>query len=238
MLTHRSFMACSPLVLVGLLAVACAGEDSDDSGDPMAADEDTTAAAEDTGEPPAEDTGEPPAEDTGEPPAEDSSGGDETTGGDIDIDALYDCVESDLQVIQPLSGPGIDPMTGTLVPPMQDTYVLHTTQILVKPDKLEDFLGLNVPIFEQLGQTEGLVGFAIAMEPNCGFSRTMGVWESEAAMYGFVTSGAHLQAMAQTTEVSITGRTTSWTVSVDEMPLTWDMAIAAVAEVEPSAVYE
>jgi quinol monooxygenase YgiN len=239
MLTHiRSSMACSSLVLVGLLTGACADEDPEEPGDTMAADEGTTAAAEDTGEPPpSEDTGEPPAEDSGEPPADDSSGGDETTGG-IDVDALYDCVESDFQVIQPLMGPGIDPETGALLPPMQETYLLHTTQILVKPEKLEEFLGLNFPIFEQLQQTEGLLGFALASEPNCGFSRTMGVWESEAAMLAFVTSGAHLQAMSQTTEVSITGRTTSWTVSADEMPLTWEMAMAEIADVEPSAVYE
>lgn len=239
MLTHfRSSMACSSLLLVGLFATACVEEGTDDSGDPMGADEGTTAAAEESGEPPSsEDTGEPPAEESGEPPADDSSGGDETTGG-IDVDALYDCVESDFQVLQPLMGPGIDPMTGTLLPPMQETYLLHTTQIMVKPEKLEEFLALNVPIFEQLQATEGLLGFSLATEPNCGFSRTMGVWTSEQAMLAFVTSGAHLQAMAQTTEVSLTGRTTSWTVSADEMPLTWEMAFAAIADVEPSAVYD
>lgn len=214
------------LSLLGLLMTACANEDP---GDPMEAEEGTTAAVEDTGEGPGS---------SGEPEPGSSGGADETTGGGIDVDALYDCVDPDFTVIQPLSGPGIDPATGELLAPLQDGYVLHTTQILVKPEKLEEFLALNVPIFEQLMQTEGLLGFALAQEPNCGFSRTMGVWESEAAMFAFVASGAHAQAMAKTTEVSITGRTTAWSVTADELPLTWELAFAAIADVEPSAVYE
>lgn len=215
MLTRiHSFLAPLSLALVGSLTAGCSGEDPDG---PMGGGDGST--------------GEPPE-------GESSGGGDESTGGGIDVDALYDCEEPSFQVIQPLSGPGIDPMTGSLVPPMQESYVLHTTQILVRPEKLEDFLALNMPIFEQLGQTEGLVGFALGMEPNCGFSRTMGIWESEQAMLAFVTSGAHLQAMARTTEVSVTGRTTSWTATADEMPLTWEMALAALDGVEPSAVYE
>lgn len=218
------------LLLVGSLAAACAGEDP---GDPQADDAGTTAA---------EDTDEAPAESSGEAPAG-SSGGDETsgsesTGGAIDVDALYDCEDPDFQVIQPLTGPGIDPMTGTLLEPMQDTYVLHTTQILVKPEELDAFLQLSGGVIEQLLQTEGLVGFALAQEPNCGFSRTMGVWESEQAMLAFVGSGAHAQAMVRTTEVSITGRTTAWTATAAEMPLTWEQALAAIADVEPSPIYQ
>lgn len=214
------------LSLLGLLITACASEDP---GDPMEAEESTTATSEDTGEAPGS---------SGEPEPGSSGAADETTGGGIDVDAFYDCVDPDFTVLQPLAGPGIDPATGELLPPLQDTYVLHTTQLLVKPEKLEEFLALNVPIFEQLMQTEGLVGFALAQEPTCGFSRTMGVWESEAAMFAFVASGAHAQAMVKTTEISITGRTTMWSATADELPLTWEQAIAAIADVEPSAVYE
>lgn len=213
------------LLLLGSLAAACAAEDP---GDPMADDAGTTAA---------EDTGEAPAESSGEAPAE-SSGSDETTGEPIDLDALYDCEDPDFQVIQPLMGPGIDPMTGTIIEPMQDAYVLHTTQILVKPEELDEFLQLSGGVIEQLLQTEGLVGFALAQEPNCGFSRTMGVWESEQAMLAFVGSGAHAQAMVRTTDVSITGRTTAWTATAAEMPLTWEMALAAISDVEPSPIYQ
>ena len=50
MLTRiRSSMACSSLVLVGVLAGACVEEGSSDSGDPTGADEGTTTApAEDS----------------------------------------------------------------------------------------------------------------------------------------------------------------------------------------------
>ena len=227
---HSRIPATLFLLLVGSLAAACAAEDP---GDPMADDAGTTAA-EDTGEAPAESSGAAPAESSGG----DETTGDETTGEPIDLDALYDCEDPDFQVIQPLMGPGIDPMTGTIIEPMQDAYVLHTTQILVKPDELDEFLQLSGGVIEQLLQTEGLVGFALAQEPNCGFSRTMGVWESEQAMLAFVGSGAHAQAMVRTTDVSITGRTTAWTATAAEMPLTWEMALAAIADVEPSPIYQ
>jgi len=232
MRTH--IQASMSLLLVGLLGVGCADEDP---SDPMAADEGSTAAAEDTGEAP-ESTGEAPAESSGEAPEGSSSGGGETTGGGIDVDALYDCEDPDFQVIQPLSGPGIDPMTGTLIEPMQASYALHTTQILVKPEALDQFFQLSGAVIQALATTEGLVGYSLAMEPNCGFSRTMGVWESEQAMLAFVASDAHATAMAHTTEVSVTGRTTAWTVTAAEMPLTWEMALAAIADVEPSPVYQ
>jgi len=233
MLMH--IKATLSLLFVGSLAAACADEDP---GDPM--------AAEDTGDAPAESSGSSSSgsSSSGSSSSGSSSSGagestgDETTGGAIDVDALYDCEDLDFQVIQPLTGPGIDPMTGTLLEPMQDTYVLHTTQILVEPEELDAFFQLSGAVIEQLLQAEGLVGFALAQEPNCGFSRTMGIWESEQAMFAFVGSGAHAQAMAQTTEVSITGRTTAWTATASEMPLTWEMALAAIADVEPSAVYE
>jgi quinol monooxygenase YgiN len=230
--THSS----SFLLLTGLLAVACVAEDP---SDPMAAE--TTAEDGSSGEAPGS-SGEAPAstgevgESTG---AADSSGGaGETTGGGIDIDALYACEDPNFVVFQPLSGPGIDPETGAFLLPMQDTYVLHTTQILPKPEQLETFLELSQAVLEQLSETEGLVGIGLAQEPNCGFFRTMGVWEDEQSMIAFVGSGAHAQAMIQTSAVSVTGRTTVWTAAAAEMPLTWEMAIAEIADVEPLAVYE
>jgi quinol monooxygenase YgiN len=231
----HSSTAPMSLLLVGLLAAACAGEDPDE---PMAAEDGSTAAAEDTGEPPAESTGEAPAESTGEAPEDGSSGGDETTGGGIDVDALFDCEDPDFAVFQPLSGPGIDPDTGAFLEPLQENYVLHVTQILPKPEQLSQFLELSGGVIEEIAQTEGLVGFSLAQEPNCGFFYTMGVWRDEQSIFAFVASDAHALAMTKTSEVSITGRTTSWMAPASEMPLTWEMAKAAIADVEPLAVYE
>jgi len=221
----------SSALLAGLwLASACVDEPTE----PMASDEPMASTSAGDDDDTGTSTGEP------DPPAGADSTGEEggSTGGGLDVDALYDCEEPDFQVIQPLSGPGIDPETGALLEPLQDDYVLHTTQILVMPDQLEPFFALNMPIFEQLAQTDGLIGFALATEPTCGFSRTMGVWRDEQSLLAFVGSGAHAQAMARAREVSITGRTTSWVVTADQLPLTWEMALAAIAEVEPSPVYD
>ncbi len=217
---YRPIHASLSFSLFAVLAIGCTND---------APDADPTPSEESTGDASTGDAS------TGDAPA--STDGADSSGGGLDLDALYECEETELQVIQPLMGPGFDPETGELLEPLQDTYVLHTTQILVKPDQVEAFLALNFPIFEQLGQTEGLVGFALAQEPNCGFSRTMGVWRDEQSMVAFVASGAHVQAMAKSTEVSLTGRTTSWTVTAAEMPLTWELAIAAIAQVEPSPIY-
>jgi quinol monooxygenase YgiN len=222
------------LLFVGLFAAGCPGEDPDD---PMVAEEGSTAAVEDTGDPADESTGEAPGESTSEAPEGSSSGG-ESTGGGIDVDALYDCEDPDFAVFQPLSGPGIDPATGALLEPLQDSYVLHTTQILPKSEQLSQFLELSQGVIQEIAQTEGLVGFSLAQDPNCGFFYTMGVWRDEQSIFAFVASDAHALAMTKTAEVSITGRTTSWTAPASEMPLTWEMAKAAIAEVEPLAVYE
>ena len=235
MLTRiHSSMAPMSLLLVGALAAGCAGEEPDD---PMSAEEGSTTATEETGEAPAESTGDAP-EDTGETPDEGSSGGSETTGGGIDVDELYGCEDPDFAVFQPLMGPGIDPETGAFLEPLQESYVLHVTQILPKPEQLSQFLELSQGVLQGMGETQGLVGFGLAQDPNCGFFYTMGVWRDQQSIFAFVASDAHALAMSKTSEISITGRTTSWEAPASEMPLTWDMAKAALADVEPLAVYE
>ena len=95
------------------------------------------------------------------------------------------------------AGPGYDPQNGPL-DPVQETYIVATTQILVKPEEQMNFLQLTSEVAEQLAGAEGFVGHTLAIEPNCGFYRTMSVWRSEADMYRFVATGAHAKAMGQT----------------------------------------
>lgn len=167
--------------------------------------------------------------------AEDSG----STGEDVDLAELYGCEEPELAVLRPLAGPGYDPQTGLVGEP-QDSYVMHTTQIMLRPDGEAQgyFFELNDAVSQQLETTAGLVGYSLAIEPTCGFLRTMGVWESEEAMYGFVTSGAHLEAMSHSTEVAITGRVAHATVTPEQLQSDlWPTAIATIAEVAPSAAF-
>jgi hypothetical protein len=89
----------------------------------------------------------------------------------------------------------------------------------------------------QLEAAEGFVGYALAIEPNCGFYRTVSLWRSEADMYRFVGIGAHARAMGQTAVVAVTGKTTSWEIPAADLPPTWDMARVQLEAVEPLATY-
>lgn len=154
----------------------------------------------------------------------------ESTG--TDWQAVFACVETDLQVV-PLFGPGWDSESQSLIGEPKATYVVHTTQALVPEEQLPHFEALSVGVAEQLMQTPGLIAIGFASEPNCGFERTMGVWESEQAMYAFVGSGAHAQAMAQTADLQAAGRVMHFEVSASELPIPWDTLITRLSEVEP-----
>ncbi|MCH9683337.1 MAG: hypothetical protein K0V04_18015 [Deltaproteobacteria bacterium] len=214
----------TPLLLtMVLLAPACSDDDSSADGEAQASS--GTAASEPS-------TGAA----TDDPAATDGSTGMvDSSGGGIDLDALYDCEDPDLFVAQPLSGPGIDPMTGELVEPLQTEYFVHTTQILVRPEQMETFFAVNGTVVDQLLTSEGLLGFSLALEPTCGFARTMAVWADERSMLMFVGTGAHLDAMTQVADLAITGRTTAWAAPAETMPLTWEMALAEIDTITPVA---
>lgn len=225
------------LSLASIVALAgCTGGDDE----PEAADDTggtTMTPADDDGS-----TGGDP-DDTGGDTGDtgDSGDGASSTGGSggPDLAELYACEEPDLAIVQPLVGPGFDPETGALLEPVADEYVLSTTQILPKPDSesQQAFFEISDGVIAQLMQTPGFLGFSLAAEPTCGFARTLTVWESEEAMYGFVSTGAHAEAMGQTFVVGVTGRVTSWTAPAEDVPPSWEEAIAKIAEVEPIGGY-
>jgi len=155
-------------------------------------------------------------------------------GGAADDDPyaeLYACEETSFQA-QPLSGPGYDAATGFVGTP-KSSYVVHTTQIYIRPEKQGEFFQTAGKVAAQLGTTAGLVAFTVGTDSDCGVARTLGVWESEEAMYAFVGSGAHAEAMAKTASLSFSGRTTHWDATPEEVQaLTWDDARGKLAEAE------
>lgn len=176
-----------------------------------------------------------------------SGAGSSTTGaggtggaGGSPLDAFYGCVEEDFAEAKPLSGPNFDASQGGfLMEPSQSTFVVHTTQIYTKPDGEQDFLMLSGAIIATLADTPGLVAWTVGNDEGCGVSRTMGIWESDEALYTFVASEAHAAAMAQTTALSFTGRTMHFEVTKEEAEaLTWDVVRERLEEVEPSPIYQ
>jgi heme-degrading monooxygenase HmoA len=114
-------------------------------------------------------------------------------------------IEPDFAPIGPLAGPGVDPATGTLRPPPSGTsYVVSSTYLALRPEgpAQQTFGALMGPIGDALRTQEGLVAFELGSSASCGTARTLTVWVSEEAMYGFVASPAHTAAVAQVGQVS------------------------------------
>lgn len=152
--------------------------------------------------------------------------------------AMYECEETNFTEVKPLSGPGYDPATGFVGEP-QATYIAATTQIYVATDKQDAFLSANGPVFSQIANAPGLVAYTVGGDADCQVNRTMTIWESEDAMYAFVTSDAHAVVMGQVTELSLTGKTTHWTTTPEEIEAqTWDTARAKLSEEDPSELYD
>lgn len=239
---NRTQSTTLTLALAGLLGVpACADDDSD----PMAEGGTTTAEEATTDE--QDDDAVASAGETDPTEDDDTSGGDDPTGqtdptGEDDTtgagaDELYDCEDPNI-IIVPMVGPGFDPETGDYVGPPQDSFVAHTTLAVVTDEGMEEFMTVNDMVVAQLMQTPGVLGVGFAIEPECGFLRTIGLWEDEGSLYTFVASGAHLEAMQQAPDLSIGGKTTHWEIDAGAMPLTWDMALGYLDDVEPSPLYE
>jgi heme-degrading monooxygenase HmoA len=178
--------------------------------------------------------------------SDDEGGGGTTsgTGGDggepADVEAFYACEEVEFGEARPLSGTNFDvDQGGFLTEPTQETFVVHATQIYVKPEQSDRFFELTGPMFATLPEFAGNVAWTVGGDDSCLVSRTMGIWESEEALYAFVGSPEHAAAMAETTALSYTGRTTHWTVTKEQAEaLTWDVARAKLEEIDPSALYE
>jgi len=165
----------------------------------------------------------------------DTSASDTTAGETVDASA-YDCVETE-PMIQPLFGNHWDPETESIIGETQATYVVHTTQAYVPAETAQMFADLSYQVVEQLYTTPGLIAVGFMTEPNCGFSRTVGIWTSEQAMYDFVVSGAHANAMAQTASLNLSGRVAHFEVPAEDLPLSWDTIRERIGAIEPFGVY-
>lgn len=155
---------------------------------------------------------------------------------EVDRAALLACESEDFQVGRPLTGPGLDD-SGFLGEPLA-SYVVHTTQIVYHPDKETDFFQQSGAVMAELASAPGLVAYGVALDPTCGDARTLGVWESEEAMYVFAGSGEHVRAMARTHELSAAGRVLNWTATAEEvLALDWDDVKARLRAAPISSLY-
>ena len=208
------------LALTLAVPLACGDSGAAETGDTLT-----------TGEPGT--TGDAPTTSgTGDAPT--TSGDDSGTGGPPDF---YACEEK-MFAAAPLAGPKFDAGNGGIQGELQPGYVLHTTQIYIKPEGAQTFTDLAGQISAEAQKIDGLIAYSVGSDGGCGVARTIGIWASEEAMYKLVTSEVHARAMAMTTTLSYTGRVTHWTATAEEAnAYGWDVARAKLEGVEPSPIY-
>ncbi|MDB4986221.1 MAG: hypothetical protein JWN04_1399 [Myxococcaceae bacterium] len=91
-----------------------------------------------------------------------------------------------------------------------------------------------VDIQTQLQAQPALVALRLASSDTCGSGRTLAIWESEAAMYSFVTSDAHATAMAAVHQsLQPSYAVTHWSASPAD-PTTFDYASKQLATKQAS----
>jgi hypothetical protein len=147
-------------------------------------------------------------------------------------DPLYQCEETDFEVIVPLVGPGVT-ADGQLAPLQADTYVLHTTQLVVRPGAEGDAIQVSARIVGDATQLPGLIAMAAAGSESCGYLRTYGIWENEEAVLSLMATPSHGEAVSRTAELALSTKLLSWQASRDEAAgFDWDAARAKAAEVE------
>lgn len=130
-------------------------------------------------------------------------------------------LEADLEAT-PFMGPGVDPASGALKLTAGKQYMVSATYGVPVPGTdgapvTAEYETIFQGVAEQLMHEPGLVGFKLASSDACASGRTLAVWESEEAMYAFVTSPAHLLAMQRVDAILQPGYgVTHWTANARE----------------------
>lgn len=164
-------------------------------------------------------------------------GGDDDDGGAaVDAAPAATCsrgvLEPDNEPQAPLAGPGVDPATGELRAPPEGGYLMSTTYLQIRPDAQDLFFELVTPIGQQLAAQPGLVAVQLTSSAECGSARTLGVWQSEEAMFDFSLGDAHQAAVGRIGEVSRGASAFATWTAASLQETTWEAAAGRLAEVE------
>ncbi|MCU0683985.1 MAG: antibiotic biosynthesis monooxygenase [Polyangiaceae bacterium] len=145
------------------------------------------------------------------------------------------CADDDLASAGPFRGPGYDESRGGLLGERRPSYLAATTVFAysTEPAAQRRFRELIDEVLAQTLGQPGFLGHELAFSEKCKYGRTITLWEDEASMMNFVTSGAHATAMTEVRVVGVDGRTIDWDVTPDELPISWATARARLVPVLP-----
>ncbi len=128
------------------------------------------------------------------------------------------------------SGPGFN--DDGLIAPVQDSYMIGTTAVVINPEQETRFFKLSGAVFATIADFDGFIGFSVGTSTVCGTARTLTAWRDEEAMFKFVVSDVHSAAMAETQLVTTVGATTHYTAGAAEFPPSWQVAKEQVGKAE------
>ena len=119
--------------------------------------------------------------------------------------------ESDLNVVAPWTGPAVDPETGKLREPIRRRHLVATSVGWPKPGHEPVAIQLNEAILKELYVRPGLLAVSLAIsENNFNSTRSLSIWEDQAALRGFMKSKPHLAAARRVKELMFDWEGTHW----------------------------
>lgn len=141
-----------------------------------------------------------------------------------------DYLSSDGWLFSPFEGPGYTQADGlTLDLPGDQSLIVATTYLPIRDgDEANDLFQRHM---EELNAAleagpEGLVGYSLGQSLVANEVRTLSVWTSYEAMYGFVLGDAHAAAMEDGARIEVEGaaRVAQWETTAAELPPSWPEA--------------
>jgi heme-degrading monooxygenase HmoA len=147
--------------------------------------------------------------------------------------------ESDLNVVAPWAGPAVDPETGLLREPIRGRHLVATSVGWPKPGHEPVAIELNEAILRELYTRPGLLAVSLAIsENNFNSTRSLSIWQDEAALAGFMKSKPHIAAARRVRELMFDWEGTHWTVEETAEFPTWDEARARLDAVREPGTSE
>jgi heme-degrading monooxygenase HmoA len=143
------------------------------------------------------------------------------------LERLSTCSPSDLVVVAPWMGPGFDEQ-GELREPLPAGHIEVVAQGWRKYDRaateLRERTGATV-LHDALPR-DGLIGFESVESEECDISIAHTLWRDEAAMFEFVSSPAHADAMAHASTMHHAFKGAHWSGEARDAPPTWREGVA------------
>lgn len=126
------------------------------------------------------------------------------------------------EIAEPFEGPGYVLGDGLVDPKPDGTYVVAATHLVVDPDARAEFEAQVGRVLDVLEASDGYVGRSLRRQTVGDEYWTLTVWESEDAMYAFVGSDVHVEAMSRAAEFGRAGEVVRWEAPAARIPPSWD----------------